>query len=63
MLKNVLITKLFKNDGFPLKIQNYIMIIELIYNNNDVVAKWIACGTLNQHIAGSNFSAASWLTM
>ena len=29
----------------------------------DVVAKWIACGTLNMHIMGSNLSAASWLTM
>ena len=28
-----------------------------------IVAKWIACGTLNTHIVGSNLSAASWLTM
>ena len=29
--------------------------------SGDVVAEWIAHGTLNLHIAGSNLSAASWL--
>ena len=30
---------------------------------SDVVAEWIAHGTLNMHVAGMNLSAASWLTM
>ena len=27
----------------------------------DVVAEWIARGTLDPHVTGSNLSAASWL--
>ena len=29
----------------------------------DVVSKWIAHGTLNVQVMGSNLSPASWLTM
>ena len=29
-------------------------------NGGDVVAKWIACGSLNAHVMGLSLSAASW---
>ena len=34
----------------------------LTLQDGDVVAEWIVRGTLNQHVAGSSLSAASWLT-
>ena len=34
-----------------------------VFLGGDVVAEWIEHGTLNVQVAGSNFSAVSWLTM
>ena len=41
----------------------YTNITIVISDCGDVVAEWIAHGTLNVQVVGSNLSAASWLTM